>query len=134
MKRKYQTKQRERVEQVFRSGKDYSCQDIAKELKEKNMAVSIPTIYRQVAGMVDEGLLHTYYVDGKTRYRLAKERNQSAQVRCKGCGSTDLLECHDLKEFQDHVFKDHHFKLDTESLIFYGICEACMDQKDQKDK
>ena len=46
-------------------------------------------------------------------------------MKCEECGSLIHLECDAITELEDHIWKDHRFRVDPGRTVFYGLCEEC---------
>lgn len=83
--------------------------------------------------LAEKGIINTYYVGGKVRYKLAREDRDVATLKCTKCGRTFVLDCIDLLNFKHHIKAHHNFTIDTNSLIFYGVCSEC-EEKEEDDE
>lgn len=126
MKKGYKTEQKELIDNILNSGKDFSCDEIVDHLRENNTPVSLPTVYRRLSKLKEMGVVNSFYVGGRQRYKKAKIDSGSAILKCKNCGSDYVLNCDDLYEFSEHLKNHHHFEVDTNSIILYGLCKECL--------
>lgn len=130
MARIYNTEQRNAIDSLLEEGGDYSCDEIVQILQRKKTPVSTPTVYRHLKALHEKGIVNSYYVGGKVRYKLVGEDSDTAILKCTSCGQTFLLDCIDLLKFKHHIKTHHNFTIDTSSLIFYGICDKCEEEMD----
>lgn len=133
MARIYNTEQRNNIDKLLESGDDYSCDEIVSTLEKEGKKVGVATVYRHLKMLAEKGIINTYYVGGKVRYKLAREDRDVATLKCTKCGRTFVLDCIDLLNFKHHIKAHHNFTIDTNSLIFYGVCSEC-EEKEEDDE
>ena len=82
---------------------------------------------------MDEGVLNKYIIDGSSPACFEYVDTDSHEdcdtcyhCKCEKCGRLIHLHCEELEEFQSHLLKDHHFRMDSRRTVFYGLCEQCM--------
>lgn len=126
MSRQYNTEQRNNIDALLEEGNDYSCDEIVSILKARGKEVGVATVYRHVKMLTEKGILNSYYVGGKVRYKLARKDRDTATLKCTKCGRSFVLDCIDLLNFKHHIKSHHNFTIDTNSLIFYGVCDECL--------
>ena len=122
----YRTEQKQLIDEILSTDKDFSCDEIVDYLRSKGTPVSVPTVYRRLAKLKEAGKVNSFYVDGKLRYRRTKTDTGFAILKCNSCGKSFKLDCDDLHDFSDHLMSHHNFLVDTNSIILYGLCKECM--------
>lgn len=125
MNKGYNTEQKELIDNLLRSGKDFSCDEIVEYLRKNNTPVSTPTVYRRLSKLKKDGIINSFYVGGRLRYKKPDPNCGSAILKCKNCGRDYVLNCDDLLDFNDHLKHHHDFVVDTNSIILYGLCKEC---------
>ena len=125
----YQTKQGEAILEFLRqsSGKHVTASDIAAAL-----GISLPTIYRRLGAMSDDGTLRKYVLDdGKTAcYQYADGcRHNHFHLKCEGC---DTLVHMTEDAFPEGLFQGYDFKVNINKTVFYGVCKKCSEKSSQQ--
>lgn len=132
---RYKTKQREKLIQYLsvNGGKHVTACDAAEYLKEQGVSIGQSTVYRQLESLVDEGIVNKYTVDSMTSACFeyvdpGRHEKQDVCFHCKcvQCGRLIHLHCDELNEIEEHLFKEHRFKMNPYRTVFYGLCEDCM--------
>ncbi len=132
---KYKTKQRELLIGYLESveGTHITVSDVCDYFKARGEGIGQSTVYRQLESLVDEGVVNKYIIDTNSpacfEYNGHEKHNDGEtcfHCKCEKCGSLIHLKCEELCEIQDHLFKEHRFKLDPKRTVFYGLCEKCM--------
>lgn len=126
MDKGYNTEQKELIDNILNSGKDFSCDEIVEYLRNNNTPVSTPTVYRRLSRLKKDGVVNSFYVGGRLRYKKAEIDSSFAILKCKNCGKDYVLDCDDLYDFSEHLKKHHNFSVDTNSIILYGLCKECL--------
>lgn len=129
----YHTKQRDKIIRVLQSsGGHTTASDICRCFREDGEPVSQATVYRQLEKLVDEGFVNKYTIDPNSPACFEFMDDQSHTTdgpcfhcKCEKCGRLIHLHCDELKEIQQHLYREHHFKPDPFRTVFYGICEDC---------
>ncbi len=94
-------------------------------VKERFPSISLATIYKNVNAMVQSGFINEVKILGQdSRYELYQPSH--SHVVCKECGDVVDIQVSD-SVLMEEVSKKTSFKLESSSLIFYGICEKCSD-------
>jgi len=128
----YQTKNKKLIWEFVNVQKDahFSANDVYRYFIIKDSPISLPTIYRQLDKMTQEGLLQKYRTaesDTAFYYHVCEdaESHEESLMKCTSCGRTFPLQCHAAEELADHIGHDHHFFVRLGETVFYGQCEAC---------
>ena len=108
----------------------FSAYDVFKYFNMHDISVSIATIYRQLDKMIEDGILHKYRdleTNAALYFFVDKESKHAcdAHMKCMECGKIYPLQCTITKEFAGHIENEHHFFIDMDETILYGICEEC---------
>ncbi|MCR4739602.1 MAG: transcriptional repressor [Lachnospiraceae bacterium] len=138
---KYRTRQREILLDYLKtvSGKHITAGDVCEYLKDQGAEIGQSTVYRHLESLVDEGLLNKYVIDPNSpacfEYVDPDSHEEGCicfHCRCEKCGILIHLHCDELEEIEDHLYKEHRFRLDPYRTVFYGLCDKCMEQKPGK--
>lgn len=131
---KYKTKQREILLEYLRalSGEHITAGDVCEYCKAQGSTIGQSTVYRQLESLVDEGLVNKYTIDSNSPACFeyvgpdAHEDGETCfHCRCDKCGTLIHLRCEELNEIQNHLSKEHGFKLNPMRTVFYGLCDKC---------
>lgn len=129
--KQYNTKQREMVFQCIKEqdGEYVTIKQIAEYLQWKNLRVGLTTIYRTIDKLIAEGKIASVSIDGIKgkcyRYIEASDNGDSFPLKCEECGRVVKIECHELGHLYDHLREEHKVQIDSEKIMFYGICDKC---------
>ncbi len=131
---KYKTKQRDMLLAYLKAlaGEHITAGDVCDYCKEQGAAIGQSTVYRQLESLVDEGLVNKYTIDSNSpacfEYvgpDVHSDKDTCFHCRCDRCGVLIHLHCEELKEIEEHLLKEHGFKLNSMRTVFYGLCENC---------
>ena len=126
---KYQTKQRSEIQQFLLSHPEehFTAEQLQAELKESG--ISRATLYRTLQVMLLEGKVRKYEAgEGQSAcYQCAMQPAcaEHYHMKCRSCGRLIHMQCDMLRDLEEHIMKEHHFRLDPARTVFYGICEQC---------
>lgn len=133
---KYKTKQRAHIIEYLKQNinNHITAETIIEYFKNVNIAIGKSTVYRCLDSLVQENIIRKYataeresacfqYIDN------SEECNNHYHMKCIKCGSLIHLDCDEIQELQQHILKEHNFKLDICKTVLYGICKACMEQE-----
>ncbi len=131
-KQVYQTKKRQLIQEfvITQKNMNFTANDVYRHFIMGDNQISLPTIYRQLDKMTEEGLLEKYRTAESDTAFYAQTRDDSAtagqsHMKCTSCGKTFPLQCHEAAELAEHIGHDHHFFVKLNETVFYGRCEAC---------
>jgi len=131
---RYNTKQREELLSFMKSkiGEHITVNDICKYFASTDTKVGTTTIYRHLEKLVEEGKVKKYVLDNTTAacfeyIDTQKECNENGctHLKCLKCGRLIHMHCEDLKATEEHILKNHYFKLDMTRTVLYGLCQSC---------
>ena len=138
---KYRTKQRKLLLEYFETipGAHFTAADICEYFREKGAPIGQSTVYRQLESLVDEGILNKYIIDGNTpacfEYTGRDEHRDEEKCfhcKCEKCGELIHLHCDEIARIKDHLYDEHRFRLDPMRTVFYGLCEKCTLESEQR--
>lgn len=131
---KYKTKQKDILVEYFKnaSGSHITASDVCDYFKNHGASIGQSTVYRQLESLVDEGVINKYIIDGNSpacfEY-VGEEDSDNIHVcfhcKCECCGKLIHLHCDEVEEMQEHLYKEHKFRMDPRRTVFYGLCEEC---------
>lgn len=139
MKENYNTKQRKAILDYIASlgGKHVTAAQIVEHFKNEDVPVGRTTIYRHLDKLEEIGKVRRYIIDGVTGACFQYVDNQEhcrthLHLKCEQCGRLLHLHCDMLDEIQRHFLKQHAFQVNSMKTVFYGKCEACLDNPNCK--
>ena len=131
---KYKTRQRDILLSYLEKMPGHvTAADVCKHCKQQGENIGQSTIYRQLESLVDEGLINKYIIDANSpacfEY-VGPDTHAESEVcyhcKCEKCGKLIHLHCDEIEEIQNHMLKEHRFRMDPLRTVFYGLCEQCM--------
>ena len=118
----YKTKQRHAILDYFAASPENT--HTAREIIDA-LSVSEATVFRTLTHLTDEGLLKRFTGPHGSTYQYSGCGGHHMHLKCKTCGVLVHLECSFAEEIMRHFATEHHFALDKEDTVFYGLCENC---------
>ena len=110
-----------------------SAAELADLLRGQGQSVGLTTVYRQLEKLHEQGLVHKIVTDDGVRYqfcRCHREGRDCFLIKCEQCGCVEHADCAHLGELYDHLAQEHHFRINPRRTLFYGLCQACMQEAD----
>lgn len=123
------TPQRRAVLEAMLAFKEFpTAQQILTEVKKKNPAVSVDTIYRNMNILVGLGLLNEIHMpSGGCVYELVTTPHHHHMI-CLGCGRTECIDWCPLDEAVQAAAQAKGFALTGHMAEFYGFCPQCQNE------
>ncbi|MDO5695980.1 MAG: transcriptional repressor [Eubacteriales bacterium] len=129
---RYNTKQREAMLAVLREhmGKGITVRQLVQIMKDRNTGVGESTLYRRMRHFEDENLVRSYKLNGESYYEFLPQDDcmHHLHLVCKNCHRTLHLDCDFMEHFNDHVLKEHGFRIDRPKSVIYGVCKECAEE------
>lgn len=119
------TRSQDRILNLLKSGKQaISAQDIYVELRHRNQAVGLATVYRALDALKLEGVVQVRTLaNGESLYSSIQEDRH--HLTCLQCGrSIPIDEC-PVHELEEQLQTTHQFKVFYHTLEFFGLCDRC---------
>lgn len=111
----------------------YSVDDLVFEMQEQGEKIGRTTVYRHLESLAEQGRVRKYQnAQGVTCYQHLKNSEDCAShfhMMCKECGRLYHVDCSLMKALSEHIYTDHHFKLDSRETMLIGICSRCGAEK-----
>ena len=83
------------------------------------------TVYRALKLFVDLGLVVSADTGkGEFVYEIAKA-HQHHHLVCRRCGKEQEIDQNALASMFEQVARQHHFRVDTDHLVLFGLCREC---------
>ena len=128
----YKTKQGEAIIAYLASQRNnfVTAAQIANHLKEQEIAISRPTVYRQLDKLEREGKVRKYIFGDAAvssfQYIDPENYHQDLyHLKCEICDGIFDLHCDEVDNFSRHIFESHAFQVNGGRTVFYGKCKLC---------
>ncbi len=119
------TRQRETISSYLdRTEGFHTAQRIFDDLHAAGEQVSLPTVYRTLASMVESGDVDVLLVDGQSKYRRCSATHHH-HIVCRACGRTVELDDKPFEDWATRVAKSYGFTGVTHITEFTGLCPQC---------
>ena len=124
------TKRQERLlAQLKECADELSGQQLHRELHQSENAMGLTTVYRNLQVLVKQGLIRSRHLPtGEVLY--APVERDVHHLTCVNCGETTLLEGCPVKTMNMSKKTAKRFELLFHTLEFFGLCENCLQKKD----
>ncbi|MDR0783616.1 MAG: transcriptional repressor [Propionibacteriaceae bacterium] len=120
-----QTKQRAIIwDHLGQSTEFLTAQQIHDQLRATGAPVSLPTIYRTVATMVEAGDLDTLTTDGQAAYRRCSAHHHHHLV-CRVCLTTIEVTGTGIEQWITQIGAQYGYSDLTHLMEFTGTCPDC---------
>ena len=87
------------------------------------------TVYRALDVLCDVGLVIETMLDKQGKvYTIAG--NNHHHLVCQGCGRDFTLPDHEFVHFQQHIYEQYGFLIQSEHQAFKGLCKGCQSGAD----
>lgn len=138
MEKVYKTKQRSNILNYLKENKEkhITAEEIILYFKKIGTPIGKSTIYRYLDNLVQENIIRKYAnseTGGAACFQYINNHdkcNNHYHMKCTKCGALIHLDCDEINELSNHIFKEHNFKLDTCKIILYGTCENCLNEEE----
>lgn len=119
------TRNQERIINTLKSlNCQISAQDLYIELRRRNLAMGLATVYRSLESLKLEGLVQARtVVGGEAVYSLIQEDRH--HLTCLQCGSSIPIEECPVHDLEHQLNESYQFKIYYHMLEFYGLCTNC---------
>ena len=123
----YKTEQRKIIMNYLKKNIDrfVNAEEILKYMIENKQEVGLTTIYRFL-NLLEKNNNVRVETKKHTKYYqyLPQDSNNHLFLNCKNCGKSLDLDCKEFENVNNHIEKEHKFKLDYNTII-YGTCDTC---------
>ena len=122
------SRQRECIRENLRSRRDHPTADmIYRDVKREYENISLGTVYRNLALLVDEGeILKLSCGQDVDRYDGFTEPHY--HFFCRGCGQVSDLMIPSLGHIDILAGSSFDGRIDGHEAYFYGLCRSCIDR------
>ena len=128
----YRTKQRDVLLDKIMAYEEepFTADDLILKLMSTSKPVSKATVYRTLDKLERDGLVRKYYVEPSESafYQYVGQHldcEDHYHCVCYQCERLFHIDCHIFDDLDAHFQHEHHFKIDLQRTILYGLCENC---------
>ena len=119
------TRQRQRILEVLRATDQHPTADwIYEQLKPEFPKLSLGTVYRNLAILQDQGLIHKLHC-GSAHDRFEAHIDPHYHLICQDCGRLEDFEMPGYNELNGKANKLTDFTIQTHRIEFFGLCSEC---------
>lgn len=103
-----------------------SAETIYNNIKEENPTISLATVYKTLNSLKEAQLIQLINI-GEDSFRYDIETDPHFHIICKKCNNIkDYYPNNNfISSIKDDIERKTNFKLNSEQMYFYGICEVC---------
>ncbi|NLK38360.1 MAG: transcriptional repressor [Epulopiscium sp.] len=125
------TPQRIAIYNMLMNSKEHpNAEMIYKALEPSNPTMSLATVYKTLDFFKSTGLIQELNVcAGCSRYDAVAYSHP--HVVCTQCGNVYDLPVEGLTNIRERITHLTEFQLESEQIIFYGICPKCIDETNE---
>lgn len=139
----YQTEQRKILMAYLKAHSDraFTIEELWEAMKGELPQETVPgksTVYRMMPGLVEEGLVRRF-VKGNSRtfvYQMicGEHCDSHLHLKCSVCGKLYHMGDQETENLVAEVFRKHHFSVDEEKTVLFGLCEGCGEEEGNPDE
>ncbi len=113
------------LETLVNQNSHLSSHQIYEEVHKRLPAINPSTVYRALDRLVSIGKVTVSDMGvGAAVFEITGEHLHHHLV-CQGCGYITLLENERIAPLIEELEKTYHYKIKTNHLILFGLCEQC---------
>ncbi|MCR5105445.1 MAG: transcriptional repressor [Eubacterium sp.] len=131
--RVYKTKHKDEISSLLKSQPNvsFSARDIYESLVADGVAISKSTIYRQLDGFVETGVIKKYYSSSNAEYCYRYVGGGFKKIdyftfHCEKCGKILNVNKEELESLSKILSSKYSFNIKSENSILSGVCEGCL--------
>jgi Fur family transcriptional regulator, ferric uptake regulator len=114
------------AEVVLGSERHLSAEDVARELRGRDVRVGTATVYRTLELLVKSGLVvERDFGEGFRRYEPARDIPHHEHLLCSVCGQVREFRDERLERMTTLIADSHDFTRQSHRLVIYGVCASC---------
>lgn len=118
------------LDELKRSDKFRSAQQIHQALAEAGQDISLATVYRNLAHLRDAANVDVVLSsDGEAFYRLCEDLSHHHHLVCESCGGTVEVATKLLEQAISELAAAHDYTLTQHRVELFGLCPKCDDKK-----
>lgn len=98
-----------------------------------NNKIGLTTTYRIINSLIEKGMVIKIPFDNKQgycyQYNSKKEEcHNHYHLICEKCNKLIHIESQTIKKFEKEIKDSHHFTINSNRIVFYGICNECQNR------
>lgn len=133
------TKQKRFILDCFKKsgGRHMNVEEIYNLIKEHDEKISIATVYRNLKVLEQQGVVKKLYMaeDAPSFYEMNdSDEHAHHHLVCSKCGAILDFEGDLLDSLEKTIEKKKGFKIKDHRVVFYGLCKACQEEENKKNK
>jgi len=119
------TRSQDRILNILKSlNRSISAQDLYVELRSRNQAMGLATVYRALEALKLEGMVQARTLpNGESLYGLIQEDRH--HLTCLQCGDSVAIDECPVHDLEQQLNQSHRFKIYYHMLEFFGLCDHC---------
>lgn len=114
------------------NGRHMNVEEIYNNIKKHDEQISIPTIYRNLRVLEEQGVVKKVYTaeDAPSFYELNdNDEHTHHHLVCSGCGAIIDFEEDLLESLEKIIEEKKGFKISDHRVVFYGLCRECSEKR-----
>jgi Fe2+ or Zn2+ uptake regulation protein len=113
------------LDSVCAAGGHTTLGEVYARARQLDSEIDRSTIYRALKLFVELGLVVSADTgDGEVYYEIARQ-NPHHHLVCRECGTEQEIEHALLQGLFEQVYSEYNFKVDTDHIVLFGLCENC---------
>lgn len=119
------TRNQERIIEVLKNlDRAISAQDLYIELRNRDAAMGLATVYRSLEALKLEGMVQSRAIaNGEAVYSLVQSDRH--HLTCLQCGNSILINDCPVHDLEVQLNQSYQFKIYYHMLEFFGVCTQC---------
>lgn len=131
----YMTRQQKAVLESIENAQDglATAQELTERLHAEGQTIGLTTVYRQLEKLEHQGLVHKIVTDAGARWQFCschEKGHNCFMMKCERCGRVEHVDCQHLGELYEHLWQEHHFRINPHRTLLYGLCQKCSEEEE----
>ncbi|MEM9540365.1 MAG: Fur family transcriptional regulator [Cyanobacteria bacterium P01_E01_bin.42] len=129
---KTRTRSQEKILSLLKDlNRPISAQDLYVELRNQKHNMGLATVYRGLEALKVQGVVRVRRLaNGESLYNLVQRDRH--YMTCVSCNRSIPLQKCPVTQLEQQLQQSHRFKVYYHTLEFFGLCDCC--QKEEEDK
>ena len=109
-----------------------TAQELTERLHAEGQTIGLTTVYRQLEKLEHQGLVHKIVTDAGARWQYCdchEKGHTCFMMKCERCGRVEHVDCHHMGELYEHLWQEHHFRINPHRTLLYGLCRECSEEE-----
>lgn len=129
---KRMTEQRRLILETLKSVQGHpTAEELYRLVKQQAPSLHLSTVYRTMRWLEEEGMVNSLWLEDDRRQERfdTSYSNEHHHFVCTHCKQVVEFDSQDLLRIQDQYEHEHGVQVANASLVFYGLCQACLQDK-----